>query len=116
MNFIKNYLKKILLSIIFINIIALSTSAFSATYWSNVQDGPYSVEQAKKKFEGRRIDPIEGIWFSSNLGTITIFKKDDHFRMYIIEIDDSQSSQFNRTWEATFIKRGLDYDFFNRIW
>ena len=116
MNFTKNYLKKILLSIIFINIIALSTSAFSATYWSNVQDGPYSVEQAKKKFEGRRIDPIEGIWFSSNLGTITIFKKDDHFRMYIIEIDDSQSSQFNRTWEATFIKRGLDYDFFNRIW
>jgi len=57
--FYKNCLKKIFISIIFINIIALSTNAFSATYWSNVQDGPYSVEQAKKKFEGRRIDPIE---------------------------------------------------------
>ena len=115
MNFIKNYLKKILLSIIFINIIALSTSAFSATYWSNVQDGPYSVEQAKKKFEGRRIDPIEGIWFSSNLGTVTIFKKDDHFRMYIIEIEGSDT-MYNRTWEATFIKRGTNYDFFTRVW
>ena len=115
-NLIKSFLKKISALIIFVNFITITTAAFSETYWSNVKDGPYSVEQAKKKFEGRRIDPIEGIWFSSNLGTITIFKKDDHFRMYIIEIDDSRYSQFDRTWEATFIKRGLDYDFFTRVW
>jgi len=114
-NLTKSYLKKIFVLIIFINIIAISTTAFSATYWSNVQDGPYSVEQAKKKFEGRRIDPVEGIWFSSNLGTVTIFKKGDHFRMYIIEID-GEDTMYNRTWEATFIKRGINYDFFTRIW
>jgi len=114
-NLTKSYLKKIFVLIIFINIIVISTNAFSATYWSNIQDGPYNVQQAKEKFEGRRIDPIEGIWFSSNLGTITIFKKGDHFRMYIIEID-GKDTMYNRTWEATFIKRGINYDFFTRVW
>jgi|TARA_Y100000294_G_C8547093_1_gene333651 hypothetical protein len=117
--FYKNCLKKIFISIIFINIIALSTNAFSATYWSNVQDGPYSVEQAKKKFEGRRIDPIEGIWFSDGLGTLVIFKKNDKFKMYIIDVEDSGVSRFERTWEATFIKKSNysnAYNFFGRIW
>jgi len=118
-NIIKSFLKKVSALIIFVNFITITTAAFSETYWSNVKDGPYNVEQAKKKFEGRRLDFIEGIWFSDGLGSLVVFKKNDKYRMYIIEVEDSRYYQFERTWEATFIKRNdysNVYNFFGRVW
>ena len=79
-NLIKSFLKKISALIIFVNFITITTAAFSETYWSNVKDGPYNVEQAKKKFEGRRLDFIEGIWFSDGLGSLVVFKKNDNHK------------------------------------
>lgn len=96
----------------------LFCNAFSASYWSNTQDGPYSVESAiKDKLSGRKLDPIEGIWFDDGLGNTVIFKDEDVYKLYIIDINYEDSKIFNRTWEATFIKRNTwSYNFFSRIW
>jgi len=102
----------LLINLFFFSIITLANSK----NWSNIQDGPRSVEEAKKNFKGRKIDNIEGIWFQSGLGIVTIFKSVNVYKMYIIEMD-GDDKQFERTWESTFIKRGSsDYDFFSRIW
>ena len=62
----------------------LFCNAFSASYWSNTQDGPYSVESAiKDKLSGRKLDPIEGIWFDDGLGNTVIFKDDRAFITYV---------------------------------
>ena len=104
-------MKKLIISIIFFFI--LSNTLLAQEFWSNKNDGPTSVEAAKKIFSGRKLDYIEGIWFDDQLGTVVIFEDDDIYKMYII----NGSTDFDGTWEASFIKRGeRQYDFFQRIW
>lgn len=90
-----------------------SSYSFAQEFWSNTKDGPTSVEEAKKIFSDRKLDYLEGIWFDESVGTLVIFKDDDVYKMYIVTSD----TDFNGTWEASFIKRGYrNYDFFCRIW
>ena len=94
-------------------ILITSNNSFAQDFWSNTKDGPASVEAAKKIFSGRKLDYIEGIWFDDGLGSLVIFKDEDIYKMYII----SGNTDFDGTWEASFIKRGeRQYDFFQRIW
>jgi len=92
----------------------LTSSSFanSSEFWSNKVDGPTNKDQAIKILEGRNLDPIEGLWFEKDLGTIVIFKEEDIFKMYIVD----GPTEFNGTWEATILKRDNDYDFLSRIW
>jgi len=102
-------LKKILILFFFLT---SSSFANSSEFWSNKVDGPTNKDQAIKILEGRNLDPIEGLWFEKDLGTIVIFKEEDIFKMYIVD----GPTEFNGTWEATILKRDNDYDFLSRIW
>ena len=86
------------------------------TYWSNKKDGPTSIKEAKSKFGNRKLDSIEGIWFDNHkwsVGNVVIYKKDNSYRMNIVEGD----TDFNGTWEGTlFKKENLNYDYIGRIW
>lgn len=114
-------MKKVLFSLIFSILFilqSLNAIANEGLYWSNQKEGPYTVDQAKKEFGNRKLDPIEGIWFDDELGTLVI-KKDpaaQRFKMYIIDISLHNRKEFNNTWEATFYKVGKEYNFFSRIW
>ena len=70
-------MKKLIISIIFFFI--LSNTLLAQEFWSNKNDGPTSVEAAKKIFSGRKLDYIEGIWFDDQLGTVVIFEDDVKF-------------------------------------
>ena len=102
-------LKKILILFFFLT---SSSFANSSEFWSNKVDGPTNKDEAIKILEGRNLDPIEGLWFEKDLGTIVIFKEEDIFKMYIVD----GPTEFNGTWEATILKRDNDYDFLSRIW
>ena len=98
---------------LFLFFFIFSSNLFAQEFWSNKKDGPTSIESAKKIFAGKKLDYIEGIWFDDDLGTVVIFEDGDIYKMYII----TGSTDFNKTWEASFIKRGVkNYDFFQRIW
>ena len=104
-------MKKLLTLIVIVFI--TSNNSFAQDFWSNTKDGPTSVEAAKKIFSGRKLDYLEGIWFDDDLGSLVIFKDEDIYKMYIVSSD----TDFDGTWEASFIKRGSrKYDFFCRIW
>ena len=104
-------MKKLLTLIVIVFI--TSNNSFAQDFWSNTKDGPTSVEAAKKIFSGRKLDYLEGIWFDDDLGSLVIFKDEDIYKMYIVSSD----TDFDGTWEASFIKRGSrNYDFFCRIW
>ena len=62
--------------------------------------------------EGKKLDLIEGLWFSDGLGTVLIFKDQENFKMYIVE----GPTNFNGTLEATIFKRGNTYDFIGKVW
>jgi len=85
-------------------------------YWSNKKDGPTSIEEAKSKFDKRKLDIIEGIWLDNHkwsVGAVAIYKKNNSYRMHIVEGD----TNFNGTWEGTiFKKENLNYDYIGRIW
>src|SRR5210317_313625 len=97
-----------LILIIFFNFNTLNAEQF----WSNKVDGPTSNEEAIKLLDGKKLDPIEELWFTDSLGTLLIFKDKDIFKMYIVE----GPTAFNGTWEATIIKRPGYYDFISKIW
>ena len=104
-------MKKFITSIVFFFI--FSNTLLAQEFWSNKNDGPRTTETAKQIFSGKKLDYIEGIWFDDQLGTVVIFKDNDIYKMYII----SGSTDFDGTWEASFIKRGeRQYDFFQRVW
>ena len=109
-----------LFSLIFF-LITFTSNTLASTYWSNVKDGPVSVNEVVSKLDGKKIDPIEGVWFTDSMGTVAILRDKDPvlgnvFKMYIIEGHGS-AAYFNQTWEATFIKTStLDYKFFIRVW
>ena len=104
-------MKKLLTLIVIVFI--TSNNSFAQDFWSNTKDGPTNVEAAKKIFSGRKLDYLEGIWFDDDLGSLVIFKDEDIYKMYIVSSD----TDFDGTWEASFIKRGSrNYDFFCRIW
>ena len=109
-------LKKKLFSIVIF--LFFTNNVLANTYWSNVKDGPYSAENAiTEKLSGRMLDPIEGIWFDDGLGTTVIFKDKNIYKLYIIDIGYDDDKVFNRTWEATFVKRdAFSYNFFTRVW
>lgn len=86
--------------------------SYGDEFWSNKVDGPRSSEAAIKILEGKKLDPIEGLWFSDGLGTILIFKDQENFKMYIVE----GPTNFNGTLEATIFKRGSSYDFIGKVW
>ena len=97
-----------LILIIFFNFNTLNAEQF----WSNKVDGPTSNEEAIKLLDGKKLDPIEGLWFTDGLGTLLIFKDKDIFKMYIVE----GPTRYNGTWEATIIKRPGYYDFISKVW
>ena len=108
----KNFnFKKYSFFIFFLYLINLS-DVKSDEFWSNTIDGPTTKEQAIKLLEGKNLDPIEGLWYEEEIGTIVIFEENDVFKMYIVE----GPTEFNGTWEATIIKTGSEYDFLSRIW
>ena len=87
-------------------LIIFTSNAFASNFWSNVKDGPYNVESAIKKYlSGRALDPIEGICLDDGLGTTVIFKDQNIYKLYIIDINYEDDKIFNRTWEASFLKR-----------
>ena len=88
------------------------SSADTSEFWSNIVDGPKNKEQAIKILEGRKLDKIEGLWSDEELGTLVIFKKDDVFKVYIVD----GPTDFNGTLEATVIKTDDEYDFLARVW
>ena len=108
--------------LLILHFVVIFFSAFSHAnenlYWSNIKNGPSSVEVAKSQFGNRVLDPIEGIWFDDGLGTVSIIKDEqqNRFKMFIIDIPDGSYKQFNQTWEATFYKNQIGYNFFSRIW
>ena len=108
--------------LLILHFVVIFFSAFSHAnenlYWSNIKNGPSSVEVAKSQFGNRVLDPIEGIWFDDGLGTVSIIKDEqqNRFKMFIIDISDGSYKQFNQTWEATFYKNQIGYNFFSRIW
>ena len=87
-------------------------SVDTSEFWSNIVDGPKNKEEAIKILEGRKLDKIEGLWSDEELGTLVIFKKDDVFKVYIVD----GPTDFNGTLEATIIKTGDEYDFLARVW
>ena len=100
-----------LIFIIFFNFNIVNAEQF----WSNIVDGPTSNEEAIKLLDGKKLDPIEGLWFSDGLGTLLIYKDKDKdiFKMYIVE----GPTDFNGTLEATIFKRsGNSYDFIGKVW
>ena len=97
---------------IFFFIIFFTTNVLATEFWSNKVDGPTSNEAAIKMLEGKKLDPIEGLWFTDGLGTLLIFKDQNRFKMYIVE----GPTEFNGTWEATILKRGNSYDFIGKVW
>ena len=103
-------MKKILLKVTLIFLI--SSISYAEQFWSNKVDGPKSNEAAINMLEGKKLDPIEGLWFSDGLGTILIFKDQENFKMYIVE----GPTNFNGTLEATIFKRGNTYDFIGKVW
>ena len=104
-------MKKIILLFFVIYFLKLPIS-YGNDFWSNKVDGPRSSEAAIKILEGKKLDPIEGLWFSDGLGTILIFKGQENFKMYIVE----GPTNFNGTLEATIFKRGSNYDFIGKVW
>ena len=62
--------------------------------------------------QGKKLDPIEGLWFTDGLGTLLVFEDQDVFKMYIVE----GPTDFNGTWEATILKRPGYYDFIGKVW
>ena len=103
-------MKKILLQIILFCLV--SGVSYAEQFWSNQVDGPKSNEAAIKILEERKLDPIEGLWFTDGIGTILIFKDQENFKMYIVE----GPTDFNGTLEATIFKRGETYDFIGKVW
>ena len=103
-------MKKILLNVTLIFFI--SSISYAEQFWSNKVDGPKSNEAAINMLEGKKLDPIEGLWFSDGLGTILIFKDQENFKMYIVE----GPTNFNGTLEATIFKRDSTYDFIGKVW
>ena len=97
---------------IFFFIIFFTSNVLATEFWSNKVDGPTSNEAAIKMLEGKKLDPIEGLWFTDGLGTLLIFKDQNRFKMYIVE----GPTEFNGTWEATILKRGNSYDFIGKVW
>ena len=75
-------MKKIILLFLVIYFLKLPIS-YANDFWSNKLDGPRSNEAAIKILEGKKLDPIEGLWFTDGLGTILIFKDQKNFKMYI---------------------------------
>jgi len=110
-------MKRLLFLLIFAILFSSASFTSENLYWSNIKDGPYSVDQAKNQLANRKLDPIEGIWFDDGLGTLAIIKdeQNDRFKMFIIDIP-APHKQFNQTWEATFYKSQRGYNFFSRVW
>ena len=83
---INNFFKvKTLRSFFLIFIIFFNFNIVNAEqFWSNTFDGPTSNEEAIKLLDGKKLDPIEGLWFSDGLGTLLIYKDKDIFKMYIV--------------------------------
>ena len=111
---INNFFKvKTLRSFFLIFIIFFNFNIVNAEqFWSNKLDGPLLNEEAIKLLNGKKLDPIEGLWFVDGLGTLLIFKDKDIFKMYIVE----GPTDFIGTWEATIFKRSGYYDFIGRVW
>ncbi len=104
-------MKKVTLLCFFIYFLTLPIS-YGSEFWSNKTDGPKSNEDAIKILDGKKLDPIEGLWFKESLGTILIFKDQENFKMYIV----NGPTKFNGTLEATIFKRGNSYDFIGKVW
>lgn len=102
----KKFFIKLFILLIYFNI------SYAEQFWSNKVDGPTSDEEAISMLQGKKLDPIEGLWFTDGLGTILIFKDQDVFKMYIVE----GPTDFNGTWEATILKRSNYYDFISKVW
>ncbi len=104
-------MRKIIILVIFFYFLKLPIS-YGNEFWSNKVDGPRTNEAAINMLDGKKLDPIEGLWFSDGLGTVLIFNDLENFKMYIVE----GPTDFNGTLEATIFKRGSAYDFIGKVW
>ena len=78
----------------------------TSPYWNTYGDGPKSENQFIKKFlEGRKIDPLEGVWMESGAGIIGITKSGEKYLKYYINVPNFP---FNGTIETTFFKTPSD--------
>lgn len=102
----KKFIIKLFFLLIYFNI------SYAEQFWSNKVDGPTSNEEAISMLQGKKLDPIEGLWFTDGLGTLLVFEDQDVFKMYIVE----GPTDFNGTWEATILKRSGYYDFIGKVW
>jgi len=100
-------LKKILILFFFLT---SSSFANSSEFWSNKVDGPTNKDQAIKILEGRNLDPIEGLWFEKDLGTIVIFKEEDIFKMSMKLIEG-----FNENEVSIVQKQSNNKGFFEKF-
>ena len=74
----------------------------SSIFWTTSGDGPNSADQFIKKFlEGRKLDPLEGIWMQRGSGVIGITKSEKKYLKYYINVPNGQ---LNGTIETTFFK------------
>ena len=109
-------IKFLFIAIFILNSAFLLNANAEGTYWSNLKNGPTTIEQAKKQFGTRQLDPIERVWFDEGLGTISIIKRNNQFQLYLIEASSTRNSIFNGTWEGTLIKSGIrSFNFFNKF-
>ena len=104
-------MRKIIILFIVFYFVKLPIS-YGNEFWSNKVDGPKSNEAAINMLKGKKLDPIEGLWFTDGLGTVLILKDQENFKMYIVE----GPTDFNGTLEATIFKRGSSYDFISKVW
>ena len=71
-------------------------------YWSLTTVGPKSAREAIDMFfEGKRLDPIEGVWRVSKWGTVAITKFESKYRVYNVNVNVSDE---NGTWGGTLTK------------
>ena len=113
--------KKLFSFLLFLNF-TLNSLALSIEYqtnskhWSLIKNGPLTVEQAVKMFfEGRKIDPYEGVWTESNWGVVAIVKDGPNkYQKYVIDVG---YPYLNGTLETTYYKTAdpSHLTFFTRI-
>ena len=88
----------------------------SHIYWSNLITGPINIDEAKKVFEKKSPEGLEGIWeYPEGMKTI-IVKQNEVFKEYIVEIERDKKKYLG-TLEATYIPIGKNqFNFFQRVW
>ena len=77
--------------------------------------GPKSQNEAIEMFfEGKKLDPIEGIWNQSRWGVVAITKFESNYRVYYIDVKFSEE---DGSWGGTLLKSisPKKFEYYTRI-